>query len=883
MIPRLMRSRNVVLASVCVSLALATSKGAGQVRPMVFDAPWMGYDTSVYPEGINPWDSRVADFNGDGVPDLATVSWQGTAFLSVLSGDGAGGYVPPVTYPMTYESLGVEAADFDGDGDFDLMTSDTGRFWEGFTVSLWRNTGGSFARVGSYSVGQTGPSGITSADFDGDGDIDVATANDRYIEYGNTASVMFNTGTGPQVISQVLNLSEGTRSIANGDLDGDGDVDLIIGHETNKWTILWNDGTGHFASSTVIPGGQSSWIAEFPCLHVSDFDLDDDLDVFFSNMSTGDGTSGGLAFFRNDGTGTFAAAEMVPFNWYTGGAIAVSTADVTGDGWPDAISASGLSGTWFLIEGDGAGGFGSVRRFRAGDEPKAVHGPDLDLDGDLDLVIVAMQSNEACVYRNPGDGSFVQPVPLDMTSPTLAPAFPTNLQSGDIDGDGDLDLVAGFRADFAGRHGVTVRRNNGDGTFAAIEEYRDGTYPTMLRLGDLDLDSDLDLLYLNSQSKVIKRLNDGDGRFASAVTAGTISSGTHFTLHDLDMDGDLDILGNGFMQITAMLNNGDSTFGAAKKSNTGDYFEPIAAGDFNNDGKPDAMHASGGQSSTAISFGLGNGLFGAPFDVPVGRDVHAIAPAFLDHDLNLDLCAEYNLDEKGLSVRRGRGDGNFFLGENHHGSYGWEDHTSGLIMADVDGDWSIDGVTANFSPQDLSVWAGEDSGGFEWLQRYGVAENAFDVNLGDFDGDGVRDAAVMTQVDTGSWWYPGVVILRGIGNANPRSELVLRQDVLRRGAQTTFIVDDLSPGDRVTVVYSTRGSGTVFCPPGTGGLCLDLFGPVSLVASATANANGEARIVKSIPRAAPIGVTVRTQAYVKRGPGGARSVKSNMNVAQITN
>ncbi|MDY7107007.1 MAG: FG-GAP-like repeat-containing protein [Planctomycetota bacterium] len=98
---------------VLAALASAGSSGRADVP---FDVPWIGYDTAVHPEGLFPVSSRSADFNADGVPDLATVSLGGTAWLSVLPGDGEGGYLPPDTYPLAIESMDLATGDFDGDG-----------------------------------------------------------------------------------------------------------------------------------------------------------------------------------------------------------------------------------------------------------------------------------------------------------------------------------------------------------------------------------------------------------------------------------------------------------------------------------------------------------------------------------------------------------------------------------------------------------------------------------------------------------------------------------------------------------------------------------------------------------------------------------------------
>ncbi len=116
-----------------------------------FDAPWIGYDTAVYPEGLWPYASVVADFNGDGVPDVAASAWGGTPWFSVLIGDGLGGFEPPNLYPLQLEAQDLVAEDFDRDGDIDLAIAESGRRWEGLFVSLWYNDGsGGFFSVGVF-------------------------------------------------------------------------------------------------------------------------------------------------------------------------------------------------------------------------------------------------------------------------------------------------------------------------------------------------------------------------------------------------------------------------------------------------------------------------------------------------------------------------------------------------------------------------------------------------------------------------------------------------------------------------------------------------------------------------------------------------------------
>lgn len=861
--------RALAFAALAAALACAGAAAAG--TPL-FDVPWVGYDTAVYPEGVGPWASAVADFDGDGFDDLATVSFEGTAHLSILIADGEGGYRPPVTYPLLLESLGVAAGDFDRDGDVDLAVTDTDRRWAGTTISIYSNDGsGAFTRTAVVNSGRNGPSGIVAADINGDGWLDLATAHDGYIECGNTMSYLLNNGAGGFGTPRLLALQSCTRSIAAGDLDGDDDPDVVVGHETNRFTVIRND-DGILSVQSVIQGVPAGPIPELPAVHIADVDRDGDNDVLFTNRDTGGVGTGGVGLHRNNGNATFAPGETLSFGVYSNGGVDVETADVTGDGWPDILAPTEATGNWFLIPGDGAGGFLPARRLRAGDTPQTVEVADLDGDEDLEVIVVATGSQEACVYENPGDGAFVQPDPIDMTSPSISPAFLTNLQAGDIDDDGDLDLVVPYYSDFSLRRGISVRRNNGDGTFAAIEDYTDNRRPAHLRLGDVNGDEHPDLVWIDDSARLKVRLNDGSGAFGPIATKGAVDSRAAFiALHDVDTDGDLDVVYPGFFNVGVRLNDGAANFGPAVVSQMPDIPTTLALGRFDPDGVPDLLTNTGVQGYADISFGEGGGNFGSPFTVPTGRSVAAFAVGDVDADGNLDFGAFYNLDEKGLSIRRGRGDGNFFPAENYHGSRGFNDHTSSLQFADADGDGDLDALTANFSPQDFSVWLNEGDGTYARGLRYGVGETAWDIAFGDFDGDGIGDVAVASQVDHESWWYPGVTIFRGQRTAG----LVLTQTALVRGQPATWTVTGAEPGETVRFFFSRTGIGAGPCLPAFGGLCLDLRPPLKSLGSAVADGTGTASVTVTIPQATPVGTTFHAQAVIRRGTGGAESVKSN--------
>ncbi|MGI9015065.1 MAG: FG-GAP repeat domain-containing protein [Phycisphaerales bacterium] len=767
-----------------------------------FDAPWIGYETAVYPQGLGPWSGQMADFNDDGVPDLATVSWGGSGHLSILLGDGVMGFLQPVTYALQLESLDLAVADFDNDGDVDIVTSDTGRFWEGGSVSLWQNDGeGGFAYAGAFDAGVNGPSGITASDFNNDGFMDVAVAHDRYIEYGNTAAVILNDGNGGFQSAIVLNLTAGTREIASGDLDNDGDNDIVVAHETNRWTIIENTDSG-FVPRAPIGGIPTGSIPQFPTAHLVDLDRDGDLDVFFSNIDSGEGfANGAIGLWRNNGDATFAAPETISFNEYTGGGVHVNSADVNGDTWPDVFAATGVYGDWWLMLNDGAGNLLTPQRFRAGAVPRNIQTADLDLDGDRDLIVIATDSIEACVYLNPGDGAFAQPDVIEMTPTSDAPSFTTNLEAGDIDGDGDLDLIIGTRSDFEESFGINVRRNNGDGTFAPIEAYPDSTYPLAIKLIDTDADADLDVLFVLSSGRFGVLVNNGSGTFTRQMRHTFGGSITQVDAVDLNEDGNLDVVVNAGFSLGVSFGQGAGAYLAPvyRDLNQGTAIDAFAFGDFNGDGHLDLLTDTGPQSRAQISLGNGDGTFGTSRNAQTGRAVNAFAVGFTNADEHLDFVAYYSNDETGISSKPGRGNGDFFPMMNQHGSYDRADNTSSLQLHDVDEDGALDAMSATVGAQDLSLWQGTADGSFERVLRIGVGQHPHDLKYGDFNNDGIGDIAVVCEVRFARWWYPGVILL--LGNGSLSGTPATLQDVsIALGTLVSGGLEDIRESDDVDLI-----------------------------------------------------------------------------------
>ncbi|MBI1853470.1 MAG: VCBS repeat-containing protein [Planctomycetes bacterium] len=340
---------------------------------------------------------------------------------------------------------------------------------------------------------------------------------------------------------------------ALGDVDSDGDVDLIINKDSGM-TLLLNDGTGSFAdgthgSTTGIPAGAS----RFGAVKLVDVDLDGDLDLICESSVNLDLR---LRLLINDGQGLFVdgsdgTTTGTPPACCSGSATDLLVGDLDGDGAPDLI----LSGYAAIYLNDGHGAFRD-----------ATHGPgsgwspgygigqtgvvgDFDGDGDLDVVFSSPSFNPS-LFLNDGSAFFTDGTNGPGTGLPPASEVFTELLAGDLDRDGDLDLVMNS---LSGQTRTWMNQGGGffvDETFGAPNggpprlplRY---TYTFGSVLVDVDRDGDLDF-YLSNwlDGRALLYLNDGSGTFSdsfgSSQTGASLawSIGNRAVAADFDGDGD---------------------------------------------------------------------------------------------------------------------------------------------------------------------------------------------------------------------------------------------------------------------------------------------------------------------------------------------------------
>ncbi len=506
----------------------------------------------------------AGDVDGDGDVDLLF----GNAVNSVRQNrlylnDGSGRFEDFTTARMpadAEQTTAVELVDVDGDGDLDALIANS-EFGAGRNQLYLNDGAGTFVDVTTTHMPEDfdASTALAVGDVDGDGDADVVVANNTYFGPGGQPNRLYlNDGSGRFTDGSTGRLpaeQNFSRSVALGDLDGDGDLDLVVGNSTRfsgNNRLYLNDGNGVFGEA---PPGRLPLVATFrPNVLLVDVDADGDLDMLW-------GVSGqGLLFLNQGGVFDDATATWLPPISGTTGALAA--ADVNGDGRVDVVfGKDSVVGDNQLLLQSGAGRFidTNVPRFNNRRGGNVVAAIDADGDGDQDLVAGGFSTSGAVTY-NDGNGVFrVVPGSFPGVATTAM-----DIAIADVDGDGDPDVVF---ANFQGTNRLFL--NNGgrftDATVGRLPPDADDSFG--VAVGDVDGDGDVDLLFGNGAGDLDRLyLNDGAARFTDVTGARMpfeFETTRAVRLADVDADGDLDCVLASWGQTRLLLNDGEGTFANA--------------------------------------------------------------------------------------------------------------------------------------------------------------------------------------------------------------------------------------------------------------------------------------------------------------------------------
>ncbi len=346
-----------------------------------------------YQVGGSPFAVATADLNGDGFADVVTVNNSGFD-VSVLLGNGTGGFAVPRHFPVTSGIGTVDIADLNGDGTTDLVVGQGGSH---FVHVLYGDGAGNFGPAVSHEAGSN-PYGVVLGDFNEDGQPDLAATN--YL--GGGVSVMIGQAPslgdlhafGPPVLYPT---AANPYSIISGDWNLDGIADLASTNEgSGSVTILIGRGSGGIGDGRFTVGSSYPTGTYAYGLTSADFNSDGVPDLAVAN---GGGSS--ISVLLGAGTGHFAAAVDYPYSFQP---RFVTHADFNSDGIED-LAASDYYGSLVLLPGQGTvgvgtGAFGPYVAFPKIATCAGIASDDFNEDGSPDVVLCHYGSSTMSVFLN---------------------------------------------------------------------------------------------------------------------------------------------------------------------------------------------------------------------------------------------------------------------------------------------------------------------------------------------------------------------------------------------------------------------------------------------------------------------------------------------------
>jgi len=324
---------------------------------------------------------------------------------------------------------------------------------------------------------------VFAADVDGDNYLDIlatSEAENKIVWYKNLDGLgTFGT---QNIITSNL---EYTRYVTATDIDGDGDMDVLATSGSNDLVVWYEntDGLGDFGTQQIITNNLLLPLM----VSAADIDGDGDLDIIIPSKADNK-----ITWLENtDGQGTFGPQQIISITSLTPTSIFI--ADIDGDGDGDIISESSINNNPCWYENlDGLGNFGPQQEITQDTYGSTyIIADDVDNDGDMDVLGLEFGGQTISWYENTdGLGTFgVKQIITDQTN------APRNMVFTDIDNDGDKDIVYNSQ-EVAGSDFIAWQANDGHGNFGIPQNITTSVIaPRGLFAADVDNDGDQDIIY----------------------------------------------------------------------------------------------------------------------------------------------------------------------------------------------------------------------------------------------------------------------------------------------------------------------------------------------------------------------------------------------------
>lgn len=636
----------------------------------------------------------------------------------------------------------ITSADFNGDGYLDIATANYGSS----NVSVVLATeAGLFGLPVDYSTGPN-PVSIVSADFNRDGYSDLATAN--YASgYAAMMSVLLGTGTGSFGIhNNYICQGENPTSIVSADFNEDTYPDIAVAvqygsGDLGNVSVYLNAGDGTFGTPTPY------YFSGRPfALTSADFNEDNHADLAVARIS-----GNIMSVMIGTGTGEFDD----PVNYTFTAPSAITSTDVNDDGHVDVAGTNDATSNRVTVKlGTGSGSFSGGSDYPVGWAPQSLSTADFNQDNYLDIVVGNINDKSYSVLLGSGGGTFGATVDYHVEGSSISA-----VHTRDLSGDDVPDLVAANEQ----HRSLGVLLGLGTGVFADVPSYSTINPPRSIASGDFNEDGYPDLVVGQTYALEVF-LGSAAGDFTSAGPMPT--PGQHqasITCNDFNEDGHTDLaVANYSDTVTIFLGTGTGGFSPGTEYPTGgDNPETVVSSDFNEDGHQDLAVSNGQSRTIGVLLGAGDGTFASPTSYEVGIPGIAWPYGLTAQDFNSD-------DHMDLAVGNASGNGDsiwVLLGTGSGVFASIQDYCAqgnaplGIASGDFNEDGYFDLVTGNFSSSSISILLGNEEGSFNSVaNNYIIGSGAYSIAVTDLNGDGHLDLAmacyetyqVMVYLGTGS-------------------------------------------------------------------------------------------------------------------------------------
>ena len=472
-----------------------------------------------------------------------------------------------------------------------------------------------------------------------------------------------------------------SNAVGTGDLDGDGDLDLVAAGRVNPGLVWIANENGELPWQERITSG-----VFIDDLKVADADGDRDLDLIVLETDT----SPNLVVYQNDGRARFSPAPGLRL---AGFQIKLDLLDLNSDSLVDAAAAAGdRAKLWILLQKTG-GGWEIRETIEPSSPISSLVARDLDADGRTDLAGVAGPG--IAVYSHEANGSFA------LTLERKGDLVPVLITALDADGDGDGDLMTANNLPVNELpDNISYFENTGGRKFGVPRHFAVGRIPRDIDVGDFDGAGGVDVAVLCQGTRTLELLaGDGKGRFSPWESIPVEPSPWAVSPGDFDGNGGVDFALAHRRQSTALIS-------ILKRS---------AAGTF--------------QTTKLLS----------------SYSMHSVWASDLDGDLAPDLVLSQAPGEwegpygpMRLQTLRGDGRGGFQQANSVSDGFfnGWRARAA---LSDLDGDGDVDIAVPEGPGGELEVFRNDGTGAFQPGSRLSMAKKAYAIEIADFESDGTLD------------------------------------------------------------------------------------------------------------------------------------------------